>query len=106
VNKNDLFFYKYSIYKEMEIHYIGAKWCKACHAVKPNVKMIAEQAKLLLVEHDYDDLSEAEQTKIGKLPTIYLKEKKVIQAEFMTNTAADSLKLYLQSKKLLPEEEF
>ena len=90
----------------MEIHYIGAKWCKACHAVKPNAKLIAEQAKLCFVEHDYDTLSEADQTKIGKLPTLYVKENKLIQAEFMTGTAADSLKLYLQSKKLLPEEEF
>jgi len=90
----------------MEIHYIGAKWCKACHIVKPKAKDIAEQAKIVLVEHDYDTLTETEQAKIGKLPTIYVKENKVIQAEFMTNTAADSLKLYLQSKKLLPEEEF
>jgi thioredoxin-like negative regulator of GroEL len=90
----------------MEIHYIGATWCKACHTVKPTVKKITEQAKVLFVEHDYDTLSEAEQAKIGKLPTIYVKENKLIQVEFMTATAADSLKLYLQSKKLLPEEEF
>jgi hypothetical protein len=29
-----------------------------------------------------------------------------MKAEFMTVTAVDSLKIYLQSHKLLPEEEF
>lgn len=90
----------------MEIHYIGAKWCKACVVVKPKVKELSEQSKLPLLEHDYDALSEEEQSKIGKLPTIRVIESGVIQAEFMTSTATDSLKLYLQSKKLLPEEEF
>jgi thiol-disulfide isomerase/thioredoxin len=90
----------------MELHYIGATWCKACHAVKPTMKELAEQAKLPFLEHDYDTLSEKEQEKIGKLPTLYVKENGVIQAEFMTSTAADSLKIYLQSKKLLPEETF
>jgi len=90
----------------MEIHYIGAKWCKACHAVKPNVKELSKQSNLPFHEHDYDALSEKEQATIGKLPTIRIKENEIIQAEFMTSTAADSLKLYLQSKKCLPEEEF
>jgi len=90
----------------MEIHYIGAKWCKACIVVKPTVKELSEQSKLSLQEHDYDALSEKEQATIGKLPTIRIIENGVIQAEFMTSTATDSLKLYLQSKKLLPEEEF
>ena len=90
----------------MEIHYIGAKWCKACHLVKPIVKELSEQSKLSLQEHDYDTLSEKEQSTIGKLPTIRIIENEVIHAEFMTSTATDSLKLYLQSKKLLPEEEF
>ena len=90
----------------MEVHYIGAKWCKACIVVKPKVKELSEQSNLPLHEHDYDALSEKEQSIIGKLPTIYIKENGVIQAEFMTSTAADSLKLYLQSKKCLPEEEF
>jgi len=90
----------------MELHYIGAKWCKACHKVKPKAKDLADQASLSLIEHDYDDLPEKEQATIGTLPTIQLKENGIIQAEFMTSTAADSLKLYLQSKKLLPEEEF
>lgn len=90
----------------MELHYIGAKWCKACIVVKPKIKELSEQSKLPLQEHDYDALSEKEQATIGKLPTIRVVESGVIQAEFMTTTATDSLKLYLQSKKLLPEEEF
>jgi thiol-disulfide isomerase/thioredoxin len=90
----------------MELQYIGAKWCKACHAVKPKVTELSEQSKLPLQELDYDALTEKEQATIGKLPTIRILENRVIQAEFMTSTAADSLKLYLQSKKLLPEEEF
>jgi thiol-disulfide isomerase/thioredoxin len=91
----------------MEIHYIGATWCAPCRSTKPKANKIAEQAKLLFVERDHDkDLSEEEQSKIKKLPTIRLIEKGVMQAEFTTGTAADSLKLYLQSKRLLPEEEF
>ena len=91
----------------MEIHYIGATWCAPCRATKPKAKEIAEQAKLLFVERDHDkDLSEEEQSKIKKLPTIRLIEKGVMQAEFTTGTAADSFKLYLHSKRLLPEEEF
>lgn len=90
----------------MELHYIGAKWCKACHIVKPTVNQLSEQSKLHMKDQDYDTLTEVEQSKIGKLPTIRVVENGVIQAEFMTSTAADSLKLYLQSKKLLPEEEF
>ena len=90
----------------MELHYIGAKWCKACIVVKPKVKELSEQSKLPLLEHDYDALTEKEQATIEKLPTIRILENGVILAEFMTSTASDSLKLYLQSKKLLPEEEF
>lgn len=91
----------------MEIHYIGAKWCKACHAVKPATKELAAQASLALVERDYDDdFTEEGQATIRKLPTIRVIENGVVRAEFMTATAADSLKIYLQSKKLLPEEEF
>ena len=90
----------------MELHYIGAKWCKACIVVKPKVKELSDQSKLPLLELDYDALSEKEQATIGKLPTIRVIDNGVIQAEFMTSTATDSLKLYLQSKKLLPEEEF
>jgi thiol-disulfide isomerase/thioredoxin len=96
-----------SIYIEMEIHYIGATWCKACHAVKPAVKELAAQASLVLVERDYDkDFTEEGQAAIRKLPTIRVIENSVIQAEFTTTSAADSLKIYLQSKKLLPEEVF
>jgi thiol-disulfide isomerase/thioredoxin len=91
----------------MEIHYIGATWCAPCRTTKPKAKDLAEQAKLPFAERDYDkDLSEEEQSKIVKLPTIRLMEKGVVQAEFTTGTAADSFKLYLQSKKILPEEEF
>ena len=90
----------------MEIHYIGAKWCKACHTVKPLVKDLAEQAKLPFIEHDYDKLDEDKQKDIVKLPTVQLKQNGTVVETFTTNIAATSLRIYLQSQKLLPEEEF
>jgi thiol-disulfide isomerase/thioredoxin len=90
----------------LEIHYIGAKWCKSCHAVKPTAKELAEESKLPFIEHDYDTLSEKDQATIVKLPTIQVRMQTVVQADFIGYIAADSLRIYLQSKKLLPEEEF
>ena len=90
----------------MEVHYIGAKWCIACRTVKPLVLDVTNKAKLPFVEHDYDKLDESRQKDILKLPTVQVKLNGNEVAIFTTGTAADSLKLYLQSKKLLPEEEF
>jgi thiol-disulfide isomerase/thioredoxin len=85
----------------MELHYIGATWCKACKEVKPRAKELAEKAKISFLEFDYDLLNETEQASIGKLPTLRLKEKGILIKEFITNTAANQLELYLHR-----EEEF
>ena len=95
----------YSIDRDMEIHYIGAKWCKACHAVKPRAKELSEKASLSFLEHDYDTMTEQEQSTLTKLPTIQIKVKGVLEATFTTATAADQLELYLQ-KKLSMYEDF
>lgn len=95
----------YSIDRDMEVHYIGAKWCKACHTVKPRAKEVSEKATLPFFEHDYDAMTEQEQSTLTKLPTIQIKVKGVLEATFTTSSAADQLELYLQ-KKLLMYEDF
>ncbi len=53
------------------ILYIGATWCKTCKEIKPAVESLASQFGVPLEAKDYDDdLSEAEQAKITKVPTL------------------------------------
>ena len=85
----------------MELHYIGATWCKACKEVKPRAKELAEKENISFIELDYDSLSEKEQATITKLPTLRLKNKEVLVKEFTTASAASQLELYLH-----PNEEF
>jgi thiol-disulfide isomerase/thioredoxin len=89
----------------MEVHYIGAKWCKACHTVKPRAKEVTEKAKISFIEHDYDEMTEKEQEHLIKLPTIQVKSNGVLETTFTTITAADQLEIYLQ-KKLSMYEDF
>lgn len=100
--------YPFSVYpidRDMEIHYIGAKWCKACHAVAPRAKELSDKANIPFFAHDYDTMTEQEQSTLTKLPTIQIKVKDVLETTFTTATAADQLELYLQ-KKLLMYEDF
>lgn len=53
------------------ILYIGAAWCKTCKEIKPATESLATQFNILLTTKDYDDdLDEAEQAKITKVPTL------------------------------------
>jgi thiol-disulfide isomerase/thioredoxin len=99
--KNDIFLCLYPIDTKMELHYIGATWCKACTLVKPRAKNLAENEKISFIELDFDSLSETEQASITKLPTLRLKNKGVLVKEFITASAASQLELYLH-----PNEEF
>jgi thiol-disulfide isomerase/thioredoxin len=90
----------------MELEYIGANWCKSCKIVKPRAKTLAEKANFTFVEFDYDILSEKEQEPILKIPAIRIKINGTVVKEFLEGTAVDKLELYLQSEKLLPEEDF
>jgi len=101
-----MFLCLYPIETKMELEYIGAKWCKSCKEVKPRAKTLAEKAKLSFVEFDYDILSEKEQAPILKIPAIRIKMNGTVVKEFLEGTAVDKLELYLQSEKLLPEEDF
>jgi len=90
----------------MELEYIGATWCKACKELKPRAEELAEKAKILFLERNYDSLNETEQKSIKKIPAIRIKTNGTIVKEFLEGTVVDKLEFYLQSKKLLPEEEF
>lgn len=53
------------------ILYIGAAWCKTCKEIKPATESLAAQFSIPLTIKDYDDdLDEAEQATIKKVPTI------------------------------------
>ena len=72
------------------ILYIGAAWCKTCKEIKPATESLATQFGVPLTTKDYDDdLDEAEQAKISKVPTIRILDSGAKQvAEWNVNQVA------------------
>lgn len=79
------------------ILYIGAAWCKTCKEIKPATESLAAQFAVPLTIKDYDDdLDEAEQAAIKKVPTIRVLSKETQVAEWNVNQVA-SLREWLTS---------
>jgi thioredoxin 1 len=58
-------------YSKMEVVYIGATWCGTCKLIKPSLDELCKKFSVPIKVLDYDnDLTDAEQEDISKVPTV------------------------------------
>lgn len=78
------------------ILYIGAAWCKTCKEIKPATESLAAQFGVPCVSKDYDDdLDEAEQAKITKVPTLRILDSTGVQVVEWNMNQVASLREWL-----------
>jgi thiol-disulfide isomerase/thioredoxin len=88
-----------------EITYIGAKWCKACKIVQPQIEDLAKKYGVPVKHIDYDEMEEEEQKDVGKVPTVYLYKNGKQDAKYESNQVV-SVNTWLQTNVLLSEGDF
>ena len=66
-----------------EITYIGAKWCKSCKVIQPQIEELAKKYGVPVKHLDYDMMEEEDQKDVGKVPTVYLYKNNVKNAKYL-----------------------
>ena len=79
----------------LRIDYIGAKWCKVCVTVKPEVERIARDFGVEVAILDLDELGDET---ITKVPTLRVWEGETKVSEIVTKHV-DALRELLVAKK-------
>jgi len=86
-----------------EITYIGAKWCKSCKVIQPQIEELAKKYGVPVKHLDYDMMEEEDQKDVGKVPTVYLYKNNVKNAKYDSNQVA-SVDKWLQENVTMDAE--
>jgi len=88
-----------------QITYIGAKWCKACKIVQPQIEELAKKYGIPVKLLDYDTMEEEQKADVGKVPTVYLYKNGKQDAKYDSNQVV-SVDQWLQTNVLMSEGDF
>ena len=70
------------------IVYIGAKWCKSCKVIQPQIEELAKMYGVPVDLIDYDTMEEEAQKDVGKVPTVYMFKHGAKHAKYDSNQVA------------------
>ena len=71
-----------------EIVYIGAKWCKSCKVIQPQIEELAKKYGVPVKHLDYDEMEEEVQKDVGKVPTVYMFKNGAKHTKYDSNQVA------------------
>jgi thiol-disulfide isomerase/thioredoxin len=68
----------------LRVQYIGAPWCGVCKVVRPAIDALAARFGVPVDATDLEELPEAEQEAVTKVPTVRLRRGAAVLAEVTT----------------------